>query len=63
MAEVAAKDRLYPSLLDRLTDEEPLKRSEPAEARMASMGRLRESVLQDLNWLFNATQMDVDSDE
>ena len=24
MAEVAAKDRLYPSLLDRLTDEEPV---------------------------------------
>ncbi len=63
MSEVAAKDRLYPSLLDRLTDEEPSKRSEPVDARMASMSRLRESVLQDLNWLFNATQMDVDSDE
>ena len=60
MAEVAAKDRLYPSLLDRLTDDEPSKKQEPAEARALSMDRLRKSVLRDVNWLFNATQMDAD---
>ena len=60
MAEFAAKDRLYPSLLDRLTDEEPGKKQESPEARAASMDRLRKSVLRDLNWLFNATQIDAD---
>ncbi len=56
MAEAPARDRLYPSLLDRLTDDEPGKQTEARDSRSASLGRLRESVLRDLNWLFNATQ-------
>lgn len=60
MAEALTRDRLYPSLLDRLTDEEPGKKTESREARASSMARLRESVLRDLNWLFNATQVSDD---
>ncbi|MFA5081643.1 MAG: type VI secretion system baseplate subunit TssE [Hydrogenophilaceae bacterium] len=56
MAEGAAWERLFPSLLDRLTDNEPDKRSEARDYRSFSVTRLRESVLRDLNWLFNATQ-------
>jgi type VI secretion system protein ImpF len=45
--------------LDRLTDEEPDKKVEPREARVLSKRRLRESVLRDLAWLFNATQLEA----
>ncbi len=57
MAEPLPQDRLQPSLLDRLIDDEPDKRSEPPERRVLNMTRLRECTLRDLNWLFNATQM------
>ncbi|NTV94552.1 MAG: type VI secretion system baseplate subunit TssE [Thiobacillus sp.] len=58
MPEPVAKERLNPSLLDRLIDNEPDKRTEVRDARSYSSSRLRESVLRDLNWLFNATQHD-----
>ena len=51
------QDRLQPALLDRLTDEEPDKKLEPREARVLSKRRMRESVLRDLAWLFNTTQL------
>jgi len=60
MAESLARDRLYPSLLDRLTDEEPDKRAEARDNRAFTLARLRESVLRDLNWLFNAIRMSED---
>jgi type VI secretion system protein ImpF len=60
MAEALSRDRLYPSLLDRLVDEEPGKATEARENRSASLQRLRENVLRDLNWLFNATQSSID---
>jgi len=62
MADALSRDRLYPSLLDRLTDDEPGKLTEPRENRSATLQRLRENVLRDLNWLFNATQSSVDFD-
>jgi type VI secretion system protein ImpF len=49
---------LQPALLDRLTDEEPGKKHEPREARVLSKSRLRQSVLRDLAWLFNATKLE-----
>jgi len=49
------QDRLQPALLDRLTDDEPDKKVEAREARVLSRRRLREAVLRDLAWLFNAT--------
>ena len=56
MAESLARDRLYPSLLDRLIDDDPGRATEPREARAVSLQKLRDNVLRDLNWLFNATQ-------
>lgn len=56
MAELLPQDRLQPSLLDRLTDDEPEKRVESVDRRVLTLSRLRESVLRDLNWLFNACQ-------
>lgn len=50
------RDRINPSLLDRLTDDAP---GNPAQRGGASvtLSELRRSVLRDLNWLFNATQL------
>lgn len=48
-------DRLQPALLDRLRDDHPDQRVEPPEARVMSRQRLRDAVLRDLEWLFNAT--------
>jgi type VI secretion system protein ImpF len=60
MADIRApQDRLQPALLDRLTDEEPEKQLEAREARVLSRSRLRESVLRDLAWLFNATRLEA----
>ena len=63
MAEALSRDRLYPSLLDRLIDDEPGRATEARENRSASLQRLRENVLRDLNWLFNATQSSIDLDD
>jgi type VI secretion system protein ImpF len=55
MADLAPRERLQPSLLDRLTDEEPDNKAEPRERRVLSLRALREGVLRDLAWLFNTT--------
>lgn len=57
MAELTTKERLQPSLLDRLTDDEPDKLQESREKRVLSSQRLRDSVRRDLNWLFNTTNL------
>ena len=53
------QDRLQPALLDRLTDDQPDTKQEPIEARVLSKRRLRQSVLRDLAWLFNATRLET----
>ena len=63
MAEALSRDRLYPSLLDRLVDDEPGKATEARENRAASLQKLRDNVLRDLNWLFNATQSSIDFED
>jgi len=55
MAELSARDRLQPSLLDRLTDDEAGSAQESRDKRVLSMRGLRRAVLRDLGWLFNAT--------
>ncbi len=57
MAELTPKERLQPSLLDRLTDDEPDRATESREFRVLSPARLRECVRRDLAWLFNTTHM------
>src|SRR5262245_66121892 len=59
MAEqLTPQERLQPALLDRLTDEEPDKKQELREHRVLSKARLRQAVLRDLAWLFNATRFE-----
>jgi len=57
MAELTPKERLQPSLLDRLTDNEPDRNVEGRDLRVLSPQRLRESVRRDLTWLFNAVNL------
>jgi type VI secretion system protein ImpF len=57
MAELAPRERLQPSLLDRLTDDEPDKLVESRERRVLSLRSLREGVLRDLAWLLNTTNL------
>lgn len=57
MAELTHKERLQPSLLDRLTDEDPAQRAEARDRRMLSPSQLRESVRRDLGWLLNTTHL------
>jgi type VI secretion system protein ImpF len=55
MATSRAQDRLQPALLDRLTDDNPESKVEAGDARVINRSRLRDLVLRDLAWLFNAT--------
>lgn len=55
MNELTSRERLQPSLLDRLTDEEPSKAVEGPDKRVLSLTQLKSSVLRDLAWLFNTT--------
>jgi type VI secretion system protein ImpF len=57
MPELTPKERLQPSLLDRLTDDEPSLKQESRDMRVLSPARLRTSVLRDLSWLFNTTNL------
>ena len=54
MATSRAQDRLQPALLDRLTDDEPDSSVESSDSRVINRNRLRDLVLRDLAWLFNA---------
>ena len=55
MAELSAQERLQPSLLDRLIDDAPDQQREGDDKRTLNRQALREAVLRDLSWLFNAT--------
>lgn len=57
MAELTPAERLQPSLLDRLTDDEPDQSQESRDKRVLSLSRLRECVLRDLGWLLNASSL------
>ncbi len=56
MAELTTQERLQPSLLDRLTDNEPDKADESRELRVITAARLREYVTRDMSWLLNCTR-------
>jgi type VI secretion system protein ImpF len=59
MAELTQQERLQPSLLDRLTDDEPEKTQESREQRVLSLTKLRQSVLRDMGWLLNTGTLDA----
>lgn len=62
MAELTPKERLQPSLLDRLTDEDADKKQEARNRRVFSVRRLRKSVIRDLGWLLNTASLDATED-
>jgi type VI secretion system protein ImpF len=55
-------ERLKPSLLDRLSDDDPSERREGAHRRYASPKQLRESVVRDLGWLLNCVRLSTVQD-
>ena len=55
MAELTTSDRLQPSLLDRLIDNEPHASQESRDKRVLSMKKIREAVVRDVGWLLNTT--------
>ena len=58
MADKTMSERLQPSLLDRLTDDDPGILTEAREARVIDIRRLREIVQRDLSWLLNTNNAD-----
>ena len=56
MAIAERQDSLQPSLLDRLTDLAPASSEDAPSERVLGRQQLRQAVLRDLRWLFNATQ-------
>ncbi|MFT7058034.1 MAG: type VI secretion system protein ImpF [Pseudorhodobacter sp.] len=53
MAEHILAERLQPSLLDRLTDDDPTNLKETRDSRVIDLRRLREIIQRDLSWLLN----------
>jgi type VI secretion system protein ImpF len=62
VAELTTQERLQPSLLDRLTDDEPENKDESRERRVINSSRLREFVTRDLAWLLNAVHFEAGED-
>lgn len=60
MAELTTQERLQPSLLDRLTDDEPGKHDESRDKRVITANRLRECVTRDIAWLLNCVNLGAD---
>ena len=63
MAELKSQERLQPSLLDRLIDDDPTKTHESDDKRTLTKQALRQAVLRDLSWLLNATGHGPPSEE
>lgn len=59
MADRTITERLQPSLLDRLTDQEPGKGSDGRRTRVIDVARLREIVKRDLSWLLNSNNLET----
>lgn len=59
MADKMMSERLQPSLLDRLTDDDPTNRQESRDARVIDIRRLRDIVQRDLSWLLNTNNADT----
>jgi type VI secretion system protein ImpF len=59
--DLTLRERLQPSLLDRLTDDEPGNLQEGTDKRVLSLSQLKASVMRDLTWLLNSTSL-LDAD-
>jgi type VI secretion system protein ImpF len=62
MADLTLKERLQPSLLDRLTDRAPDSQQESRDRRVLSVDKIRESVIRDLSWLLNTGNLGITED-
>jgi len=62
MATLVTRERLQPSLLDRLTDHNPEVKRENLDQQTLSMMALRQAVLRDLAWLLNSTNLATTDD-
>jgi type VI secretion system protein ImpF len=62
MADRTLTERLQPSIIDRLTDDEPSKKVESHSDRMIDIRRLREIIQRDLSWLLNTGNLDSEID-
>ncbi len=59
MADKMMSERLQPSLLDRLTDDDPTNTGESRDARVIDIRRLRDIVQRDLSWLLNTNNSEA----
>ncbi|MDX7988230.1 type VI secretion system baseplate subunit TssE [Xenorhabdus sp. 12] len=59
---ITARDRMQPSLLDKLTDNEPSEIKEPANNYLLSHQKLRKNLLRDLQWLLNTMNREPHQD-
>ncbi len=62
MAETTSRERLQPSLLDRLTDQRANTRAKASTSRRSAWPQLRQAVLRDLAWLLNTTNLAATED-
>jgi len=62
VAELSLEERLQPSLLDRLRDNEPDSDVESRAQRVLSISRLKRSVLRDLEWLLSTGNLAITED-
>lgn len=58
-----AQERLQPSLLDRLIDDEPGNPKEADDRRTLTRAALRQAVLRDMGWLLNTTAYGLAHDD
>ena len=58
MAQWSLKERLQPSLLDRLTDQVPSNDKESSSQQVLSQKQFKDAVIRDLAWLLNTTSLD-----
>ncbi len=59
MGQWSLKERLQPSLLDRLTDLEPSESQEASSKQSMSQAQFKAAVIRDLGWLLNSVALDV----
>ncbi|MEM6973773.1 MAG: type VI secretion system baseplate subunit TssE [Pseudomonadota bacterium] len=62
MADKTLTERLQPSLLDRLTDDEAWEKQEGRDGRVIDARRLRDIIRRDLAWLLNTTNAESEND-
>ena len=62
MPDAKFKEKLFPSLLDRLVDDSPMQQTESRDKRVFSVEKLRKAVLRDLGWLLNTCHLQVVED-